>query len=159
MARPQGAVARHRGAQADTACVSAPGQGAAGVGGSGQRRGDPGHHLAFQAGSGDGGKLLVKPAENSGIAALEADHEAVFPSMPHELGIDHLLLRAAAKPAFADVDPERPRGQTAKSGINQGVDQHDVGPGEQARSAQGDQVHRTRPGANESDAPHHRPPA
>ena len=70
--------------------------------GRGDRRRDAGHHLAVDAGVGEGLCFLASPAEHERVATLQPNDLLALAGEPHEQDVDEVLSDALAG-ALADV--------------------------------------------------------
>ena len=117
-----------------------------------ERGGDAGHHLAGDAGCGQGLRLLAAAAEDERVAALQAHHALAFAGEPHQQFVDLLLLHAVVGAGLADEDA---------LGVAPGELQHllgaepvvddDIGLAEQPQRAERQQVAGARAGADQVD--------
>ena len=136
----QFAVLRHGGAEGHAAAPAAARQRPPGRGSGGQRGRDAGHHLAVDAVLGQCLQFFFQPAEQARVAALQPYHPGMLLRLPHQQCIDGGLPRGVGEAALAHVDPLRTGGQFAQGRVGEGVEQHHVGTGQQARAAQRDEV-------------------
>ena len=77
----------------------------AGLGRTGQRRGDAGHDLEGYPCGGERLRLFAAAAEDERVPAFQAHHLAPLPRQPHQQVVDALLRQAVVRPRLADVDP------------------------------------------------------
>ena len=80
------------------------GQGDAGIGRRRDGRGDARHDFKGDPGGREHLGLLAAPAEDEGIAALEAGHDAAAPGFFHDEGVDVVLGEGVVPAFFSDVD-------------------------------------------------------
>jgi hypothetical protein len=125
----------------------------AGGGGHTDRTGDAGHHGHRDACLGEGDQLLHAPAEDIGVAALEPDHELPGLGVVDQGGVDGLLRHEATVGDLGRVDDLDLRAQLVQEfARGEAVGDDDVGLGEQAAAANGDQVRVAGAAADERDA-------
>ena len=140
------------GDHAEAAAQPPVGDGNAGLTGDGDGGGDAGHHLKGDARPQEGLDLLAPPAEDKGVAPLEADHSAARSGQLHQFLGDVLLGGGVAAQPLAHIEFLR----LGRDGVqqlrgDQVVIDHRAAGFQQLVAAQGDPVGGTAPGPHQID--------
>ena len=121
-------------------------------GGAGRGGGDAGHDLGPDAGGIEGLQLLAAAPEDEGVAALKANHPFAQARLGDEDIVDLVLGHRMAARGLAHVDTVGIAAREVEHAVaDQPVVDDDVGLFQKALAPQGDEVRRSRPGADDMD--------
>ena len=119
------------------------------LGARGERGGDARYDLERDARVAQGVDLFLGPSEQHRIASFQPHDDGVLARRVDEALVDEALRGGMPAAALADREPLGAPGERERVRVHQRVVEHDVGPREEPRRAQREEVGRTRAGADE----------